>query len=161
MRSFIPASAILFLCAMPVSAAYSDTLRYHNFKYGTEITFPMHLFTQRQDAPSDGSGMCWLGKNTSSLCVYTVANALVETPQQFGQRVAKSYLDQNIKIYLDTTGSRITVSGNENGKIFYMRYLFDNDDIIHSVIIRYPTDNRAIYEEYLKDIADSLSVKNN
>lgn len=154
----VAASAFIFLFASSTQLL-ADTIHYHNLKYGTEITFPTGLFFKQEEIPLDGSGMVWSGKDDSSLAIYTMANALVLSKQEFAKMAAEPFETRDVKVKMLIEKNTVALSGNDNGQLFHMKYLFDNDDIIHGLIVKYPAKNAAPYAEYLDEIAASLTVK--
>jgi hypothetical protein len=144
---------VLVLATLAAAPALADTLTYRNSRFGTTITFPAELFERRMDPPANGDGMTWTSAGGASLAVYGANNALAVDPQGLADQVAAS----GVEITYRRVGSNwVVLSGYEDGLIFYQRFEFGADDVIHGVLIKYPESQRGVFDPILGDIAGSL-----
>lgn len=136
-------------------AALADSLTYANSRFGTTLTFPAELFDQRMEPPANGDGMTWTAADGGSLAVYGSNNALDATPQQLIEQMADS---PGVEVTYSKAGKDwAVVSGFEEGLIFYQRFEFGGDGVIHSMLLRYPEAQRGRYDPLVGDIAGTLA----
>jgi hypothetical protein len=145
--------SVLTLAIVAAAPATADSLTYRNSRFGTTITFPAELFEQRMEPPANGDGMTWMSANGGSLAVYGANNALALDPDGLANQVAAS----GVEITYRRVGSNwVVLSGYEDGLIFYQRFEFGADEVIHGMLLRYPEAQRGVYDALIGDIAGSL-----
>lgn len=146
--------SIPLLAALAAAPALADTLTYRNSRFGTTITFPAELFEQRMEPPANGDGMTWTSAGDASLAVYGANNALGLDPEGLANQVAGN---GGVEITYRRVGSNwVVLSGFEDGLIFYQRFEFGADDVIHGLLLKYPEAQRSIFDPLIADIAGSL-----
>lgn len=59
--------------------------------------------------------------------------------------------------YSRSGGSWAVISGLDNGTVFYERYVFGGEDIIHAMRLTYPATRKAEIDPLVGPIANSLS----
>jgi hypothetical protein len=145
--------SVLTLAMVAAAPAAADTLTYRNSRFGTTITFPAELFEQRMEPPANGDGMTWISANGGSLAVYGANNALALDPEGLANQVAASGVEVT---YRRVGRNWVALSGYEDGAIFYQRFEFGADDVIHGMLLRYPPSLRGVFDPLIADIAGSL-----
>lgn len=146
-----------FLFALAVQPAGADTLTYTNARFGTSVTFPAELFEQRMELPGNGDGMRWTSASGASIAVYGGNNALDLTPETLIQEQLARGMAGFEVTYHRAGDNWAVVSGVEDGAIFYQRSLFGADEVIHTVLIKYPPSARDAFDPVVGDIAGSLT----
>jgi hypothetical protein len=138
----------LTICA-PVEAR---PVTYTNARFGTSVTFPDEVFSRKMAAPANGDGMSWTSADGASLAVFGSNNVLEQSPKELADQVS---------LGLKVTYSRIgkdwaVLSGFDGGLVFYERFEFGASGAIHSVLITYPAEKKAVYDLLVGPIADSM-----
>lgn len=147
----VPLALIAALvCAFPVAAG---EMRYANPRFGTSVTFPAEIFSRASPPPANGDGMTWHSADGASLAVFGAYNVLSQSPRDLIAEAA----GPGITITYSRTGKEwAVVSGTEGADIFYRRSEFGEDDVIHSLVLRYPARLKAKYDPLVGPIAASL-----
>ena len=128
---------------------------YVNDRFGTSIAYPDDVFTKRMLPPENGDGQSWQAPDGATLLAFGRYNVSNETPKSI---VAAAKKDSSRKVTYSKSGKDWAVlSGIETGSIFYERYLFGKDDVIHTVVIGYPPELAKKYDALVGPIAKSLS----
>ena len=149
----VGATAIVMTSAV---AALADPFSYTNARFGTTVTFPGEVFSEQMPAPENGDGATWLAKDGGSIAVWGMNNALEQTPKGLIDE-AKARSDPGYEVTYSTSGTNWAVlSGTEDGWIFYERFEFGADDVIHGLLIKYQPGAKAIYDPLIGPIAASL-----
>lgn len=139
-----------FVCAFPVAAG---EMRYANPRFGTSVTFPAEIFSRASPPPANGDGMTWHSADGASLAVFGAYNVLSQSPRDLIAEAA----GPGITVTYSRTGKEwAVVSGTEGAEIFYRRSEFGEDDVIHSLVLRYPAHLKAKYDPLVGPIAASL-----
>lgn len=152
LRIFLIALAVV----LPVADALADQITYRNARFGTTLTFPSDVFTQQMEPPPNGEGMTWLSDDGASLAVYASNNALMLSPREFADQASLGSGRFEVT-YRRVADNWVVLSGYEDGQIFYYRFEFGADDVIHSMLMRYPTDLRGRYDSLTGQIGSSLA----
>lgn len=153
MQRFTVISAFLgfTLIATVVSAA---SLTYENDRFGTSATFPAEIFSQEQPPPDNGDGQRWLSDDGASLAIFGSYNVLDETP---ASKEAAARVNGDRKVTYSRTGQDwLVLSGTDDDRVFYERYVFGPTDIVHGIVIDYPASLKAKYDPLVGSIARSL-----
>ncbi len=138
------------LCASPVIAGEKH---YSNQRFGTSVSFPAEVFSRASIPPANGDGMTWFSTDGASLAVFGGYNVLSHSP---GDLIAEA-AGPGVTITYSRAGKDwAVVSGIEGEDIFYQRSEFGADDVVHSVILRYPASLKAKYDPLVGPIAASL-----
>ena len=138
------------LCAAPVIAGEKH---YSNQRFGTSVRFPAEIFSRASIPPANGDGMTWFSTDGASLAVFGGYNVLSHSP---GDLIAEA-AGPGVTITYSRAGKDwAVVSGIEGEDIFYQRSEFGADDVVHSVILRYPARLKAKYDPLVGPIAASL-----
>ena len=138
------------LCASPVIAGEKH---YSNQRFGTSVSFPAEIFSRASIPPANGDGMTWFSTDGASLAVFGGYNVLSQSP---GDLIAEA-AGPGVTITYSRAGKDwAVVSGTEGEDIFYQRSEFGADDVVHSVILRYPASLKAKYDPLVGPIAASL-----
>ncbi len=148
------AASLAAALAAGVSPALADTLTYTNSRFGTSVTFPAEVFGERMDPPQNGDGMTWTAPDGGSLAVFAFNNALAVTPETLADE--NEGRDDVDVTYRRVGKDWVVLSGYEKGMIFYQRFEFGADDVIHSVLLKYPQSARETYDDLAGPIAGSL-----
>jgi hypothetical protein len=83
-------------------------------------------------------------------------NALEQTPGGLIEE-AKARGDAGFELTYSAAGDDWAVlSGYEEGSVFYRRFEFGADDVIHAVHIKYPAELKPVYDPLVGPIAGSL-----
>ena len=145
-----------FLVAAVVSfttPCAADEMRYTNARFGTSIAFPAEIFAQAMEPPANGDGMTWRSADGASLSVYGQYNVLEKSPKDLIAEAAQP----GVSVTYSRAGKDwAVVSGTDNNTIFYQRSEFGADDTIHSVLLRYPATQKAIYDPLVGPIVATL-----
>ena len=150
MRHALLAMVAPLLCAFPVAAG---EMRYANPRFGTSVTFPAEVFSRPSTPPANGDGMTWHSADGASLAVFGGYNVLSQSPRDLIAEAA----GPGITITYSRAGKDwAVVSGTEGAEIFYRRSEFGGDDVIHSLVLRYPARLKAKYDPLVGPIAASL-----
>lgn len=137
--------------------ALADTLTYKNSRFGTSITFPAEIFRQAMEPPENGDGMTWLSDDGASLAIYAFNNALMQTPEEFADTASEPAGREGFEVtYRRVKDNWVVLSGYVEGDIFYDRFEFGANDVIHAMLLRFPTDLKPKYEPYIADMGKSL-----
>lgn len=146
--------AILATLMLPLPAQAAGDL-YVNARFGTTITYPADIFTRRMLPPGNGDGQSWQAPDGGTLLVYASFTMPGETPKGIEAAAKK---DTGRTLTYSRSGSNwVVLSGIETGSVFYERYLFGTDDVLHVVVIGYPVDLARKYDPLVGPIAASLS----
>ncbi|MGD9915893.1 MAG: hypothetical protein AB7S80_17585 [Rhizobiaceae bacterium] len=145
------AAVLALLVAAP---AHADSLTYVNERFGTTVTFPAELFDTRLRPPDNGDGMTWTSPDGASLAVYGTNNVRDLDPAGLADEVGAT---PGVEITYRKVGKGwAVVSGFQDGLIFYQRFEFGADNVIHVVLIKYPKAQHARYDHASGEIAGSL-----
>jgi hypothetical protein len=148
------AATTVLLCA---TAARAQQITYVNERFGTEVTFPADIFSNRMDPPANGDGLTFLSSDGASLAVYGMNNALAQTPAGLVQE-AKAQSSGDYDLTYSKAGKDWAVlSGFEQGLVFYERFEFGADDVIHAFLMKYPPSLKPKYDPLVGPIAGSLT----
>ena len=138
------------LCASPVAAGEKH---YSNQRFGTSVSFPAEIFSRASIPPANGDGMTWFSTDGASLAVFGGYNVLSQSPRDLIAETA----GPGVTITYSRAGEDwAVVSGTEGEDIFYRRSEFGADDVVHSVILRYPARLKSRYDPLVGPIAASL-----
>lgn len=148
--------AVLAGVSMFAGTASADTLTYENARFGTTVTFPAHVFRQAMEPPPRGEGMTFLSADGASMAVFAMNNALDETPETLALQSDSGTEADGRVTYSRVSDDWVVVSGFEGEEIFYKRFEFGNDNIIHGLLIKYPSSRRDVYDALIGDIAESF-----
>jgi hypothetical protein len=141
--------------ALAPFAALADTLTYRNARFGTTLTFPAEIFAVQMEPPANGDGMTWLSDDGASLAVYASNNALMLSPREFADQASQG--GERFEVtYRRVADDWVVLSGYEDGQIFYYRFEFGRDDVIHSMLLKYPPTLRDKYDPLTGRIASTL-----
>jgi len=140
---------------LPAADALADLTVYRNARFGTTLTFPSEVFTRQMEPPANGDGMTWLSDDGASLAAYASNNALMLSPRAFADQASEG--NGRFEVTYRRVADRwVVLSGYEDGQIFYYRFEFGAGDVIHSMLLRYPTDRRDRYDPLTGEIGASL-----
>ncbi|MBX3578153.1 MAG: hypothetical protein KF723_13175 [Rhizobiaceae bacterium] len=144
------------LVAFAVAPALADQLTYVNDRFGTSVTFPAELFDQRLEPPANGDGMSWSSSDGATLSVWGTNNVLDFTPQSLAEHETARDTPGFEVTYHRVGSNWLVLSGYDEGLIFYERFVFGSDNVIHGVWIKYPESLRSTFDPIVGDIAASL-----
>lgn len=144
-------SAASLLCALTLSAS-AQPFTYTNARFGTSATFPDEVFTRQAEPPANGDGMTFLAPDGASLAVYGSNNTLEQTPVQLADFASEGLSVTYRKVGKDW----VVLSGRDGGEVFYQRFEFGKDDVIHAFLLKYPATAKAKYDPLVGAIAHSL-----
>ncbi|APH72056.1 hypothetical protein [Aquibium oceanicum] len=147
--------AVLGAVALAAAPAFADTLTYRNARFGTSLTFPAEVFSDQMEAPANGDGMTWLSDDGASLAVYASHNALDLSPREFADQASQGQGEFEVT-YRRVADDWVVLSGYEDGKIFYYRFEFGADDVIHAMLLKYPPTLRDKYDPLTGKLGSSL-----
>jgi hypothetical protein len=131
--------------------AMAGQVIYENERFGTKASFPSEAFPQKLPAPVEGDGFAWASPEGAQIFIYARENSGGETPKS----LIRSRGQMDDVTYKASGRSWAVVSGYRDGKIFYERYIF-RGNLIHSVAIRYPEDERATYDKLVGPVTMTL-----
>lgn len=142
--------------AMTALPAAADPVRYTNPRYGTTIVFPGEVFSEPQRPSENGDGMSWQAVDGGFLAVWGMLNALGQTPAEFADwEIGNQGPDYEVT-YRRAARDWLVLSGIDGDDIFYKRFEFGADDVIHAVQITYPEARKGFYDKLVGRIAGSL-----
>ena len=147
--------AILVSVALAAAPALADTLTYGNARFGTSLSFPAEVFSDQMEAPANGDGMTWLSADGASLAVYASNNALNLSPTEFADQASQGQGEFEVT-YRRVADDWVVLSGYEEGKIFYYRFEFGADSVIHAMLLKYPPTLRDKYDPLTGKLGSSL-----
>ena len=152
-----PTMLALWLLA-PVGTADADTIDYRNDRFGTTVSFPGDLFETIRPAPQNGDGRTFTSADGAKLFVFGQFNALELNPELLLERSKDDAKARGASVSYSATGKNwAVISGTEDDEIFYERHEFGTEDVIHSMVLRYPVAMKPIVDPAVKQIADSLA----
>ncbi len=148
----LAALAFAVLAAFGSPALGADQT-YVNARFGTVLTYPDDIFSRPQPPSENGDGLSWESDDGGWLGVWGQYNAL--------EQDEKGLFDFLVDDFETITYSKIgkgfvVVSGLDGGKVFYQRTIFGADDILHTMLMRYPKALKAKYDPLVGPIATSL-----
>ena len=153
-------TAVPFLAALAWTVAvpaFADTITYTNARFGTTISFPAGIFRQQMEPPDNSDGATFVAPDGGSIAVYGMNNAAGQTPTELADSVADPGERGDFEVTYKRTGKDwVVVSGPEDGSIFYHRFEFGADDVLHAVLIKYPAARKADYDPLVGPIAGTL-----
>lgn len=148
-------SLFVIVLAFAATPAAADTVTYENSRFGTSISFPADIFVTQMDPPENGDGMTWLSDDGASLAVYGMNNALMaDTETLADQASAREGFETT---YRRVERNWFVLSGYEGANIFYYRFELGADDVIHAMLLRYPTALRQKYDPLVAPLAATLA----
>ncbi len=139
-----------------VQAASAEPVRYANPRYGTTVTFPGEVFTEPQPPSENGDGMSWQAPDGGFLAVYGMFNALGQTPEEFADWESEDQGPGYEVTYRRVAKDWVVLSGYDGGKVFYKRFEFGSEDVIHALLLTYPKARKDVYDELVGGIAGSF-----
>jgi hypothetical protein len=146
--------AVALAATLFAGQALAAESTYVNERFGTSITFPAEVFTERMPPPENGDGQSWQAADGGTLLVYGRYNVLDETPESLTDKARR---DGGRRLTYSRTGKHwVVLSGIAAGSVFYERHEFGKDDVIHSVVVGYPLALKAKYDLLAGAIAGSL-----
>ncbi len=134
-----------FMLLLPPATASADDMTYRNSRFGTSLTFPAEIFSHQMEPPANGDGMTWLSGDGASLAVYASNNALGLSPREFADQASQGQGEFEVT-YRRVADDWVVLSGYEEGNIFYYRFEFGADDVIHAMLLKYPPTLRDKYD---------------
>ena len=137
-----------------VAPALAAQATYVNPRFGTSIVYPAEIFTQRMNPSENGDGQSWQAPDGGTLLVFGQYNIDDDTPKSLAKKVAG--YEGRKTTYSKTGRDWVVVSGIETGSVFYERYEFGRQDVLHTVVIGYPVDLKSKYDKVAARIAASL-----
>jgi hypothetical protein len=140
-----------------VPAASADPVRYTNPRYGTTVVFPGEVFSEPQPPSDNGDGMSWRAADGGFLAVWGMFNALGQTPGEFADWESEDQGPGYQVTYRRVADDWVVVSGYDGDMVFYKRFEFGKDDVIHALLIIYPTARNAVYDRLVGSIAASFN----
>lgn len=153
----IVAGLILVVAAAATGPAAADTITYTNARFGTSVTFPAELFDATLPPPQNGDGRTFLSEDGASLAVFGQNNALMVTPETLADEASQPHGRAGFEVTYRRTGRDwVVLSGFEAGDVFYQRWEFGADDVIHSFLLKYPAELKPVYDRFVGPIANSL-----
>ena len=157
-RMFMMTIAACFLSsASVVYAAGWD--RYVNPRFGTNALVPEDFF---EGAESDnGDGKSFFAKSgRGEIRIYGQYNVLSEDLEGYRQQRIGFIEEDGAEITYAPTGENwFVLSGYEGGDIFYLRVMHAPEcspAVIHSIYIRYPKEDKALWDEIVAKASGSL-----
>lgn len=145
-----------FLSALLISAPVAAET-YVNPRFGTAVEFPAEVFAQPQLPPDNGDGQRWRSPDGAELAAFGSYNALEQTPAGFFAELIASRRQTTKLTYSRVEDRWGVVSGFAGQEVYYEKYVFgEGDEIIHGLILRYPTALKAKYDPLVGPIANSL-----
>lgn len=141
-----------------VGPAEADDVTYSNDRFGTSVTFPAELFDQRMEPPVNGDGMTWTSRDGASIAVWGTNNALDLTPQSLAELETARDTPRYDVTYHRVGSDWLVLSGYDEGLIFYERFVFGSNDVIHGVLVKYPASLRSTFDPLVGSIASSLKA---
>ncbi|WP_269929591.1 hypothetical protein [Aminobacter sp. HY435] len=147
---FLPAAVLLLAIAAPAAA---KPFIYTNARFGTSVTFPAEVFTGKADEPANGDGLTWLAPDGASLAAYGSYNALEQTPEQLAD-----FSSEGLDVSFRKVGKNwVVLSGRDGANIFYQRFEYGRNGVIHAFLLKYPATAKAKYDPLVRSIAESLN----
>ena len=148
-----PRFALAVAALLLPSAALADIVTHENARFGTRASFPAELFQSRMELPTNSDGITWTAEDGGSLAIYGMYNALMVSPSELLEETA----GETPLTYSNSGEDWAVASGVEDGTVFYQRWLFGSDDVIHAILLRYPVGLKDKYDPLAGPIAESLS----
>lgn len=131
---------------------------YVNERYGTFAEYPADRFRALPE-PENGDGQSFAGKDGSSLIISGGHNVENFTPAAYEKFLRTSSERDFGNVTYRTVGAHsLVLSGLRGNQIFYEEYLFTGD-LIHTLVITYPSAAKAEYDPIVTRIARSLGPR--
>lgn len=149
--------ALLATVLLLATAAAADSLTYRNDRFGTRITFPVDIFDQIAAAPENGDGRTFVAANGGELSVFGQYNTEGLSAKALLAVLVESGTRNGLPVTYKASGkSWVVVSGYDDDTIYYERYEFGANDVLHTMSLRYPVSERALFDPLVGPIANSL-----
>lgn len=139
-----------------LSVAFAEPVRYANPRYGTTVTFPGEVFSLPQPPSENGDGMSWAAPDGGFLAVWGMYNALGQTPEEYADWENENQGPGYQVTYRRVAKDWVVLSGYDGGEVFYKRFEFGAEDVVHALLIRYPKARKAAYDRLVGPIAESF-----
>lgn len=155
----IAAAALAAVLAVVSSgSAIADQLTYENARFGTVFTLPAHMFTAIDPPPVNNDGIRFLSDDGAVLSVFGQFNVFDETPEQMRQRLAGYRAENGESVTYEAAGDDwLVLSGFSGADIYYERYEFGRDGVIHGAVLVHPAADKARYQRLVESFAERLT----
>ena len=147
-------SALLLLAQ--ATAASAGPVDYSNPRFGTTVTFPGEVFSLPEPPPENGDGMTFLSPDGARLAVWGSFNALEQTPEQLADWEVGHQTPNAELTYRRVAKDWLVLSGFDGDEVFYKRFEFGADGVIHGLLVTYPKALKARYDRLVGPIASSF-----
>lgn len=131
---------------------------YVNDRYGTTVSYPAPRFVM-QPPPADDDGRTLVAADGAQILVFAGYNALDETLAS--KQSGLTGPDYARTTYRAKGANWFVVSGYRNiggvNSVFYEKYIFARDGVIHSLIVTYPTALKGQYNSIVAKVAASFA----
>lgn len=149
---------LLFIaCCLAIRPAAAGPQTYVNERFGTSVSFPAEIFVDHEEPPANGDGLTFVSRDGASLAVFGMYNAFDDTPASLADRLGADNGPSYKLTYRRVGDDWIVLSGRDKGLVFYDRYEFGRDGVIHGMSLRYPVDLKLRYDRLAGEIAATLT----
>lgn len=146
------------LAAATAGIALADELAYQNSRFGTGFTVPAHMFTAIDPPPGNNDGIRFVSDKGAALSVFGQFNVFDETPAQMRQRLAGYHAENGESVTYEAAGEDwLVLSGFAGADIYYERYEFGRDGVIHGAVLVHPGADKARYQGLVESFAERLT----
>jgi len=131
---------------------------YVNDRYGTTVSYPAARFAM-QPPPENDDGRTLIAADGAKILVFAAYNALDETPASTQAGLAGP--DYARTTYRAKGANWLVVSGRREiggvDSVFYEKYIFAREGVIHSLIMTYPSALKGQYDPIAARVAASFA----
>jgi hypothetical protein len=151
------ATMVMVLACQSRPAASQETwVTYRNERFGTTIEYPVDWFANVTDRPANDDGRIFVAPDGAELSISAGSNVLGDSLAHYASSIFQ-HLPAGAAVTYQTSGTDwFVLSGLEHGTIFYDRYLFGPNAIIHHLSLRFPGDRKSFYEPIVTRVSRSL-----
>jgi len=138
--------------------ALADELTYQNTRFGTGFTVPAHMFNAIDPPPGNNDGIRFVSDQGAALSVFGQFNVFDKSPVQMRQRLAGFHAENGESVTYEAAGEDwLVLSGFSGTDIYYERYEFGRDGVIHGAVLVHPEADKARYQGLVESFAERLS----
>jgi len=138
--------------------ALADQLAYENARFGTRFALPAHMFTAIDPPPANSDGIRFLSDDGAALSIFGQFNVFNETPEQMRQRLAGYRAENAESVTYEAAGDDwLVLSGFSGTDIYYERYEFGRDAVVHGAVLVHPAADKARYQRLVASFAERLT----
>ncbi|MBS0126031.1 tetratricopeptide repeat protein [Thetidibacter halocola] len=131
---------------------------YQNARFGTSVRYPQSHFAITGQPPENDDGRAFASPDgTASMLVWGGFNALGQTIAEMASEAAEWRDTAAMEVFL-TGDTWFSVKYRDGGIVTRRQAILDGQDVLHSVLIRYPETQEADFGPVAEAIVTSLAA---